>query len=160
MRISVGRCFSIKRPSPSERRQNCNGFRLPMQGKAYVLIGKRLLCYHKLMNKRYTYLPLTLACLSIFVLSGCQASPITTMPSSPPSSSSQPANPSSSPSIPTPTPPQPNAPKPAITEPISDALSRVTKKTFGLYVSPGHSTIRPERFTCYHTGVDFETTPD
>jgi murein DD-endopeptidase MepM/ murein hydrolase activator NlpD len=43
--------------------------------------------------------------------------------------------------------------------PINNALSRVTKKTFGLYVSPGHSPISPERFTGYHTGVDFETTP-
>src|SRR5581483_11051048 len=47
-----------------------------------------------------------------------------------------------------------------LTDPISNAVSRVTKKTFGLYVSPGHSPISPERFTGYHTGVDFETTPD
>ncbi|MDR3642255.1 MAG: M23 family metallopeptidase [Candidatus Doudnabacteria bacterium] len=42
--------------------------------------------------------------------------------------------------------------------PISDALSRVTKKPFGLYVSPGHSPVSPEKFTGYHTGTDFETT--
>ncbi|MDD5376653.1 MAG: peptidoglycan DD-metalloendopeptidase family protein [Candidatus Gracilibacteria bacterium] len=46
-----------------------------------------------------------------------------------------------------------------ITFPIDQALSRVTKKTFGLHVSPGHSPIFPERFTGYHTGVDFETFP-
>ena len=43
--------------------------------------------------------------------------------------------------------------------PLSNALSRVTKKTFGLYVSPGHSPISPEKFTGYHTGLDFETLP-
>jgi murein DD-endopeptidase MepM/ murein hydrolase activator NlpD len=43
--------------------------------------------------------------------------------------------------------------------PISDALTRVTKKPFGLKVSPGHSPVSPERFSGYHTGVDFETLP-
>ncbi|NTU99252.1 hypothetical protein HGA64_04600 [Candidatus Falkowbacteria bacterium] len=42
--------------------------------------------------------------------------------------------------------------------PISDALSRVTKKPFGIKVSPKNSSVSPERFTGYHTGVDFETT--
>jgi murein DD-endopeptidase MepM/ murein hydrolase activator NlpD len=44
-------------------------------------------------------------------------------------------------------------------EPLSDALARVTKKGFGLYVTPKNSPVQPERFTGYHTGVDFETTP-
>jgi murein DD-endopeptidase MepM/ murein hydrolase activator NlpD len=48
---------------------------------------------------------------------------------------------------------------PLLTEPISGGLSRVTKKPFGIYVSPGHSPVTPERFTGYHTGIDFETTP-
>ncbi len=47
----------------------------------------------------------------------------------------------------------------AIAEPIANALSRVTKKPFGIYVMPGFSPVNPERFTGYHTGVDFETTP-
>jgi hypothetical protein len=47
-----------------------------------------------------------------------------------------------------------------ITEPISNSLNRITKKTFGLYVTPKNSPISPERFTGYHTGVDFETTPE
>ena len=42
--------------------------------------------------------------------------------------------------------------------PISDAGTRVTKKPFGLKVSPKSSPIKPERFSGYHTGVDFETT--
>ena len=52
------------------------------------------------------------------------------------------------------------APLPAgLALPISNALARVTKKPFGLYVSPGHSPVSPEKFTGYHTGADFETTP-
>jgi len=48
---------------------------------------------------------------------------------------------------------------PALQEPLTNALSRVTKKPFGLKVSPGHSPISPEKFSGYHTGVDFETLP-
>ncbi len=47
-----------------------------------------------------------------------------------------------------------------ITLPLSDALSRVTKKSFGLYVTPQHSPVSPERFKGYHVGTDFETTAD
>ncbi len=43
--------------------------------------------------------------------------------------------------------------------PISDPLSRITAKPFGIYVSPQHSPVSPEKFTGYHTGVDFETFP-
>ncbi len=46
-----------------------------------------------------------------------------------------------------------------LTPPISSALSRVTKKAFGIYVSPGHSPVSPEKFSGYHTGVDFEILP-
>ena len=48
--------------------------------------------------------------------------------------------------------------KPQLTEPISNALPRITKKTFGLYVTPKNSPVQPEKFTGFHTGVDFETT--
>ncbi len=44
-----------------------------------------------------------------------------------------------------------------LSEPISNALSRVTKKPFGIKVSPSDSPVSPERFSGYHTGVDFET---
>jgi len=43
--------------------------------------------------------------------------------------------------------------------PIAQAQERVTKKPFGIYVSPSDSPVQPERFTGYHTGVDFETFP-
>jgi murein DD-endopeptidase MepM/ murein hydrolase activator NlpD len=68
--------------------------------------------------------------------------------------------------IPTPTAPAATSspvsatnPAPQLHDPISGGLGRVTKKAFGLYVSPGHSPITPEKFTGYHTGIDFETTP-
>ncbi len=44
--------------------------------------------------------------------------------------------------------------------PLDHALDRVTKKTFGLFVDPTHSPVSPERFRGYHTGTDFETTPE
>jgi len=47
-----------------------------------------------------------------------------------------------------------------VSEPISNALGRVTKKPFGIKISPEDSPVRPERFSGYHTGVDFETTAD
>jgi Peptidase family M23 len=58
-------------------------------------------------------------------------------------------------SVPAEVAPQP----PQLAAPIADALARVTKKPFGIYVRPGHSPITPERFTGYHTGTDFETLP-
>lgn len=41
-------------------------------------------------------------------------------------------------------------------EPMVRAGERVTKKPFGIKVSPTNSPIKPERFSGYHTGVDFE----
>lgn len=43
-----------------------------------------------------------------------------------------------------------------LASPINDATSRVTKKPFGIKVSPASSPVQPERFSGYHTGVDFE----
>jgi len=44
--------------------------------------------------------------------------------------------------------------------PIDRARERVTKKPFGLQVSPTNSPVSPERFSGWHTGVDFETFED
>ncbi len=44
--------------------------------------------------------------------------------------------------------------------PLPDAAARVTKKPFGIYVTPQNSPVQPERFTGYHTGADFETFPN
>lgn len=49
------------------------------------------------------------------------------------------------------------APAALIAEPLSDATSRVTKKPFGIKITPSSSPVQPEKFTGYHTGVDFET---
>ncbi len=44
--------------------------------------------------------------------------------------------------------------------PISNPKARITKIFFGTYVTPQNSPVQPERFTGYHTGLDFETFPD
>lgn len=41
--------------------------------------------------------------------------------------------------------------------PMSDALARVTKKPFGLHITPETSPVENDRFSGYHVGVDFET---
>lgn len=43
--------------------------------------------------------------------------------------------------------------------PIDQALSRVTKKTFWLWITPKTSPVSPERFQGYHAWTDFETLP-
>lgn len=40
--------------------------------------------------------------------------------------------------------------------PIENALARITKKPFGIYITPKDSPVQPERFQGYHTGVDLE----
>lgn len=45
-----------------------------------------------------------------------------------------------------------------ITSPILNAKSRITKKPFGIYITSTTSPVQPEKFSGYHTGVDFETT--
>jgi murein DD-endopeptidase MepM/ murein hydrolase activator NlpD len=46
-----------------------------------------------------------------------------------------------------------------VVSPISNAEARVTKKPFGIFISPANSPVQPERFSGYHTGTDFETFP-
>lgn len=45
----------------------------------------------------------------------------------------------------------------SLRSPLNEALSRIIKKPFGIYVSPKNSTVIPEKFIGLHTGVDFET---
>lgn len=47
---------------------------------------------------------------------------------------------------------------PVVAEPTKNARERVTKKPFGIYITPQNSPISPESFTGYHTGTDFEIT--
>ncbi len=45
-------------------------------------------------------------------------------------------------------------------EPLPDAKSRVTKKPFGIFITPQSSPVQPDKFTGHHTGVDFEINDD
>lgn len=47
-----------------------------------------------------------------------------------------------------------------IAMPLTNALVRITTKTFGIYVAPQNSPIQPEKFIGYHAGTDFEIFPD
>lgn len=40
--------------------------------------------------------------------------------------------------------------------PLSNPSARITKKSFGTYITPATSPVQPEKFSGYHTGVDFE----
>src|SRR3989344_4019456 len=43
--------------------------------------------------------------------------------------------------------------------PLNNVLGRVTKKPFGIYITPKNSPVSPEKFTGWHTGADFEIFP-
>lgn len=45
-----------------------------------------------------------------------------------------------------------------LTAPLS--VDRITKKSFGTYVTPEKSPVSPEKFTGFHTGLDFEAPED
>ena len=49
-------------------------------------------------------------------------------------------------------------PTPSVVVPMADFFNRVTKKPFGIYITPKTSPVQPEKFTGYHTGADAETT--
>lgn len=40
--------------------------------------------------------------------------------------------------------------------PINQFKDRITKKPFGIYITPQNSPVQPERFSGYHTGADVE----
>lgn len=48
--------------------------------------------------------------------------------------------------------------EPAAVRPMENFFERITKKPFGIYITPQTSPIQPEKFTGYHTGADAETT--
>lgn len=52
---------------------------------------------------------------------------------------------------------QTNTPSvPTLADPIAGFKSRITKKPFGIYITPQNSPVQPEKFTGYHTGSDVE----
>lgn len=46
--------------------------------------------------------------------------------------------------------------KTTLSVPIKEFTERITKKPFGIYITPENSPISPERFRGYHTGADVE----
>ena len=64
------------------------------------------------------------------------------------------------------TPPPPESPAPAKRSsgapleapvpPTAEFLERITKKPFGIFITPDNSPVSPERFTGWHNGVDVE----
>lgn len=44
----------------------------------------------------------------------------------------------------------------SFTEPLARAEERVTKKPFGIFITPETSPVAPEKFRGFHTGADFE----
>jgi hypothetical protein len=44
--------------------------------------------------------------------------------------------------------------------PLDRAGERVTKKPFGIFITPQNSPVQPEKFRGYHTGTDFEIFPE
>ncbi|MDD5489906.1 MAG: M23 family metallopeptidase [Candidatus Moranbacteria bacterium] len=52
------------------------------------------------------------------------------------------------------------APTPVFGSPLDRAGERVTKKPFGIFVTPQNSPVQPEHFRGYHTGTDFEIFPE
>lgn len=55
-----------------------------------------------------------------------------------------------------PAPTQPTINTSIFAYPIADFTNRITKKPFGIYITPATSPVQPERFTGYHTGTDIE----
>jgi murein DD-endopeptidase MepM/ murein hydrolase activator NlpD len=47
-----------------------------------------------------------------------------------------------------------------ISSPLDRATERITKKDFDIFITPKNSPVQPERFSGYHTGVDFEIFPE
>jgi hypothetical protein len=68
--------------------------------------------------------------------------------------------------VPVPSAPADNQNTPAIQNsngfqpPLDRATERVTKKPFGIHITPKTSPVQPEKFQGYHTGTDFEIFPE
>ena len=54
---------------------------------------------------------------------------------------------------------EPQGPATSLSLPLNNTLSRLTKKLFGIYITPKNSPVSPEKFTGWHTGADFEIFP-
>ena len=47
----------------------------------------------------------------------------------------------------------------SLRQPLASAQQRITKKPFGIYVTPQNSPVDPERFSGFHNAVDYEILP-
>lgn len=54
----------------------------------------------------------------------------------------------------------PDNPPKEIKIPLNNPDERITKKGFGILITSQDSPVQPERFSGYHTGVDFEVFPE
>lgn len=109
------------------------------------------------MNKKIIFLTFAIFLLAAGCnIPGISSNTTNTNAPSPVATSTAPAK--SPPPIPTPA----LAPNPVtkVVPPISRPEIRITKKFFGTYITPQNSPVSPERFTGYHTGLDFETFPE
>lgn len=50
--------------------------------------------------------------------------------------------------------------EPLVAAPLENIESRITKKPFGVYITPTTSPIQPEKFRGFHTGTDFEVSTE
>src|SRR5512144_2178359 len=105
----------------------------------------------------------TIILAALFVGAGCATSAPPALPGTAPTTATAP-RPASPPASAVVAPPPAAAPAAvpradAVAPPLPDASGRVTKKPFGIFITPDASPVNFERFRGYHTGVDFETTP-
>lgn len=56
--------------------------------------------------------------------------------------------------------PRPVVDKKNFQSPLNRANERVSKKPFGIFITPADSPVIPEKFNGYHTGTDFEIFPE
>ena len=68
----------------------------------------------------------------------------------------EPPPPAPEPPPPAPAPPPPVAEETSLVEPVAEFKARITKKPFGIYITPETSPVQPEKFTGYHNAVDVE----
>jgi hypothetical protein len=113
------------------------------------------------MKKIYLILSLVLVALGIYFFINKKSAPVATenLSNVPASNNAQniPVNPpSQSPAAGN----QNNQNASAFQAPLDRVGERVTKKPFGIYITPQTSPVQPERFQGYHTGTDFEVFPE
>lgn len=105
------------------------------------------------MNKKFIFIIIVVIAATLLflgILFFQKRANIGEKPVSPPQKTSQ--------NIPNPAPPF--AKGGAFEPPLERAKERITKKTFGQFITPQNSPVQPEKFRGYHTGTDFEIFPE